>query len=277
MIDMTKRTAKRMTKRIRYQRSDVAPKTKHSTRNALIVLAVLAVALVGGLLVMWHFAQTNSKLGDAQLTQSIKAQKTTTTPTAHTKLSGHAVTTTLVFIHADDNTKALQEAKLICMDTTAKRSHFVNLPVHMRVASGEKPVGLQEFFAQHESKGSIDAVASTLGLQISHVMVVDSQGWERFLATSRMGASELLKQAPELLKTLHSDMSAPELLDFFDTARSIGRKNTKKVEAPLVANAAAGGAASAAAAGDAGQDTDNNQVVVDNEKLGLLVGTLVEQ
>lgn len=272
-----------MAKRMRYQRTDMPPKTKHSTRNALIVLVVLALALVGGLLVMWHFAQTNSKLGDTQLTQSIKQQKTTTAPTARTKLSGHTVTTMLVFIHADDNTKALQEAKLICMDTTAKRSNFVNLPVHMRVLSGEKPCGLQKFFAQHESKGSIDAVGSALGLQISHVMVLDSQGWERFLATSRMGASELVKQAPELLKTLRSDMSAPELLDFFETARSIGRKNTNKIEAPLAKDAASGGSASGGAASGgsaasaADQGADKNQVVVNNEKLGLLVGTLVEQ
>ena len=93
-------------------------------------------------------------------------------------------------------------------------------------------------------------------------MVVDSQGWEKVLGLSSVGATQLARQAKDLLGLLHTDMSAPDLLNLAETAHGIGRKNLAIVDAPCTSVAGTDGA---------------TQTVVDPEQLGLTIGTLVEK
>ena len=251
-----------MKQRKRYERSDVKAPSAHKTRNALIVLAVVLIVVVCGVGILWSLAQAHSRLGDTGLSESVEKNGGKNTATINTQVSDHAVTTVLVFIHADNDESVLSSAKLLSLDQSAGKGSIVNLPIDMTVKVEKMQTTLSDVFTKQQSRGSIGVVSSATGVQISHVMVVNSHGWEKVLELSNMGATQLVHQATELLNLLHTDMSAPELLNLAEMVHGIGRKNLGIVEAPCTSIAGTDGA---------------TQTIVDSEQLGLTLGTLVEK
>ncbi|WP_028263461.1 HlyD/EmrA/EmrK family protein [Atopobium fossor] len=251
-----------MKQRKRYERSDVMAPSAHKTRNALIALAAIVIMLAGGVLALWNLAQAHSQLGDTGLSASVEKNGGKNTATINTQVSDHVITTVLVFIHADKDESVLSSAKLLSLDQSAGKGFIVNLPIDMAVSLDEAQSTLANVFKKQQSQGSIGVVSAATGVQISHVMVVNSYGWEKVLGLSNVGATQLAHQATELLSILHTDMSAPELLNLAETTHGIGRKNLSVVEAPCTSIAGTDGA---------------TQTVVDPEQLGLTLGTLVEK
>lgn len=249
-----------MKQRKRYERSDVLALGAHKTRNALLALAVVVAVVVTGVSVLWNLAQANSNLGDTGLSASIKKDGGKNTATVNTQLSDHVVTTVLVFIHADKDESVLSSAKLLSLDQSSGKGCIVNLPADMTVTLDNTQTTLSEVFGKQQSKGSIGVVSTATGVKISHVMVVDSYGWKKVLELSNVGATQLARQATELLGLLHTDMSAPDLLNLAETAHGIGKKNVAVIDAPCTSVAGTDGA---------------TQTLIDSEQLGLAIGTLV--
>lgn len=241
-------------KRERYSRSDVPVASKKRNIIAAFVL-VCIVALLGGIVwFLWQRANADSSLGDRELAASL-ASAPAIEPVEGTVASQDEFTNVLVFLVDDvsSDKPVLNGTMLMYLNRSQNSATLVSLPISIRVADNET---LADAFAEQGVGACVGLTSQATNTAFSHVVVIDDTGWSQLEELSSVDRTNLVSKASDLLSVMKTDMNSSDLLELAEAIRSIGLSDAQHIDAPTI--------------------QEDSWTVVDSARLGLEVGTLVE-
>ncbi len=215
----------------RSKQGDAPQTSRKRTIAALCVLAVLviAVAVVG--LVLWNKAQQDTSLGDVDLATAVEDTSSVESSTVYDRSDANFTNVLFLIVEdADASTLQLASVQLACLNTSTNLGYLVYLPVDVLTSNGDT---LSDIVVQEGAAAAVSAVAESCKMSMSHVMVVDQDGFDELLNLASSSSSDLLSSASVLLESLTTDMNVSQLVSLAQILQSIGVGNLSVIEAPL--------------------------------------------
>ena len=205
--------------------------SRKRTIVALCVLAALVIAVVVGGLLLWNKVQQDTSLGDVELATAVKDTSAVEGSTVYDRSDSDFTTVLFLIVEdAEASTLQLSSVQLACLNTSTSLGYLVYLPIDVLTSDGDT---LSDIVAQEGASAAVSAVAESCKMSMSHVMVMDQDGFDELLNLASSSSSDLLSSATVLLESLTTDMNVSQLVSLAQTFQDIGVGNLSVIEAPL--------------------------------------------
>ncbi len=256
-------------KRERFERTDVPRESPYSTFIGIGVLVVVFAVLAIVVYTVWGRVQTETRLGDLDLSDVIDDQASLSIPDGYTTTSDDL--TRVLFLTVSDISKAdapatLTQAQILVVNNTQGTATLANIPTNVKIVVNEAGFSLSDYCAQAGAMACVQPLSKAAGLKFTHVVVSTEDVIADVAALNGSDKSTLVKSASELLGKMRTDFKADEIITFAKNLSAIGLDNCTRFDAVTTAETATA---------EDGTVSETGYVVIDKVQMGTAVGLLV--
>lgn len=219
-----------------FDRPDVPKESPRRNLYAAIILVILAVLLAVLIHFLWGLAQAHSKsqLGNKKLGASIaQAQKIQEAPEVTSAISRAKDADNLLLLVVSDTNATnprLIDCQLVSLEADKRRGIYFNIPENLPITVDGSELPLDRAYERYGVEAVIAPCARALKIKVNHVIIVDERGLQKIREMRNAGAQALVANIQDIMGSMQTDMTAPELIDYFERIQGIGTGNIQRVE-----------------------------------------------
>ncbi len=256
-------------KRERFERTDVPRESPYSTFIGIGVLVVVFAAVAIIVSTVWGRVQTETRLGDLDLSDTISDQASLSIPDGYSTTSDDL--TRVLFLTVSDVSKAdspstLKAAQILVVNNTQGTATLANVPTNVKIVVNEVGFSLSDYCAQAGAMACVQPLSKAAGLKFTHVVLATEDVMSSIAALKGADKSTLVNTAGELLSKMRTDFKADEIIAFAEKLQNVGLDNIARFDAVTTAETATA---------EDGTVSETGYVVIDKVQMGTSVGLLV--
>lgn len=225
-----------MRQRQRFERTDVPKPSARLNLIGIAVLLVVAISASALVLSLWNKAKSDSKLGDAALSDALAAQ-TVEANFEGLEVSSDTITSYLI-ITTDDVRKetgaTLKALQIMSYNSSQNKMVLVNVSIDQAIVGIGDNQTLADFYSAQGAEKLVSALSSAAQMKFEHMIATPKSIQELFDELRGLTTTKMLQKASSLLSTIRTDMNAQELLSLVEPYSQISRDQIVQVDMGFV-------------------------------------------